>query len=653
MFRRSRYRRGGVWGGAQRSWYGTCNRFAAERNETATRHILEKGLYMKVGYIGLGAMGAPLAQRLIGTYDLCVWDINTAAVAEFEKLGAGVASSAAELAYRCDVLMLCLPRTENVRQVIFGAQGLAQGLTPGKIIIDQTSGVPEQTRDIARQLEAKGVAMIDAPVAGGLAAARAGKVTIMVSGPDSAYQTVSPILHAISSNVFRCGERVGDGQAIKLVNNVMNAACRLATLEIVAMGRKSGLPLATLTDLLNKSTARNRITETMLPAIVEGRAATNFALPLMVKDVRQAIELGMNAGAPMPVSSIALGLLQTGVNTLGQDARLEDVVKLIESMAGTRLRDDAMSLPAATAATAAMAGRDELTVGYVGLGAMGAALVRRLMKFRKVQVFDVRPDIVRDLEADGAVAASDLPSLARDCDVIMICVPDSTVVREVLFGKGGLREGLAAGKIVIDQTTGDPSATRLMAEELKALGVALVDAPVSGGPSGAHAGTVAIMCSGAQDMCARVRPLLESISPNVVYCGDTGYGHIAKLVKNALGACNRLIAYEAVAMGIKNGLKLRDMEKVINSGSGWSATFERVVPVLAAGGRSATLRLELMVKDLRLACETAMSCGAPMLIANAVRNAVEAGANELGGDANIDELARLFEARAGITFAAA
>lgn len=395
---------------------------------------------MKVGYIGLGAMGAPLAQRLIGTYDLCVWDINTAAVAEFEKLGAGVASSAAELAYRCDVLMLCLPRTENVRQVIFGAQGLAQGLTPGKIIIDQTSGVPEQTRDIARQLEAKGVAMIDAPVAGGVAAARAGKVTIMVSGPDSAYQTVSPILHAISSNVFRCGERVGDGQAIKLVNNVMNAACRLATLEIVAMGRKSGLPLATLTDLLNKSTARNRITETMLPAIVEGRAATNFALPLMVKDVRQAIELGMNAGAPMPVSSIALGLLQTGVNTLGQDARLEDVVKLIESMAGTRLRDDAMSMSMSmSTSTAATAGRDELTVGYVGLGAMGAALVRRLMKFRKVQVFDVRPDIVRDLEADGAVAASDLPSLARDCDVIMICVPDSTVVREVVFGKGGVK----------------------------------------------------------------------------------------------------------------------------------------------------------------------------------------------------------------------
>ncbi|MGN8186493.1 NAD(P)-dependent oxidoreductase [Burkholderia sp. 22088] len=613
--------------------------------------FLEKGLYMKVGYIGLGAMGAPLAQRLIGAYELSVWDINTAAVAEFEKLGADVAPSAAELARRCDVVMLCLPRTENVRQVIFGPEGLAQGLTPGKIIVDQTSGVPDQTRDIASRLAARGVAMVDAPVAGGVAAAHAGKVTIMVSGPDSAYETVSPILEAISSNVFRCGERVGDGQAIKLVNNVMNAACRLATLEIVAMGRKSGLSLATLTDVLNKSTARNRITQTMLPAIVEGRAATNFALPLMVKDVRQAIELGMGAGAPMPVSSITLGLLQTGVNTLGQDARLEDVIKLIESMAGTRLRDDAIptSVPALTADGA---GRDRLTVGYVGLGAMGAALARRLMKFTKVQVFDVRPEIVRELEADGAVAAPDLPSLARDCDVIMICVPDSAVVRQVIFEKGGLVEGLATGKIVVDQTTGDPSATRRMAEELKALGVELVDAPVSGGPSGAEAGTVAIMCSGAPDACASVRPLLESISPNVVYCGGTGYGHIAKLVKNAIGACNRLIAYEAVAMGIKNGLRLRDIEKVINSGSGWSATFERIVPVLAAGGRSATLRLELMVKDLRLACETAMNCGAPMLIANAVRNVVEAAANELGGDANIDELATLFEARAGITFSA-
>jgi 3-hydroxyisobutyrate dehydrogenase len=607
---------------------------------------------MKVGYIGLGAMGSALASRLLQEHTLSVWDINSAAVARFEKLGASVAPAAAELARCCDVVLLCLPRTADVRQVIFGVGGLAEGLTPGKIVIDQTSGIPEETREIARRLAEQGVGMLDAPVAGGVPAAEAGTITVMVSGANDTYEKASVVLHAITSTVIRCGERLGDGQALKLVNNVINASVRLATLEVVAMGRKSGLSLATLSQVINMSTACSRISRTVLPALLEGRAATNFALPLMLKDVDQAIALGMDAGAPMPIASIARGLLQIGVNTLGKDARLEDVIGLIESMAGTRLADGPGSEPAATPAAAAAAPKEPV-VGYVGLGAMGAALVRRLMLSRKVHVFDVRPELVRELEAEGAVAAKDLPALARACDVIMICVPNSAIVKEVLFGKGGLAEGLAPGKIVVDQTTGDPAATRGIAADLLALGVALVDAPVSGGPGGAAAGTVATICGGPADAYARLLPLLESISPNVVYCGGTGTGHIAKLVKNALGACNRLITYESVAMGVKNGLKLEDIAKVVNKSSGWSKTFERILPALATGGETAQLRIELMVKDLALASQLGMSCGAPMLIANAVRSTFEAGTNELGGDANIDEMARIFETQAGITFAGA
>jgi 3-hydroxyisobutyrate dehydrogenase len=599
-------------------------------------------------------MGKPLAQRLVGVHELCVWDINPAALAEFEALGAVVAPSARELARRCDVIVLCLPKTEHVRQVIFGPDGLAGGLSQGKLLIDQTSGVPEETREIARRLAEQGVALIDAPVAGGPAAAQAGQVTIMMSGAQQACDQADPVLRTISANVFRCGARVGDGQAMKLVNNVMNAACRLATLEVVAMGRKMGLSLATLTDVLNKSTARNRITVTMLPAINEGRSATNFALPLMVKDVQQAVALGMKAGAPMPIGSITLAMLQIGVNTLGEQARLEDVVGLVESQAGTRLRDKS-AVPAAAAPGEVPPKADPagLVVGYVGLGAMGAALVRKLLQSRKVHVYDVRPELARELEAEGAVVSPDLPSLARACDVIMVCVPDSAVVRKVVFGDDGLVQGLAAGKIIIDQTTGDPLATRRLAGELEALGVALVDAPISGGPGGAAAGTLATICGGPPDAYAQVRPILAAISPHVVYCGGTGNGHIAKIVKNAMGACNRLIAYEAAAMGVKVGLKLADIEQVINKGSGWSATFERIMPVLRSGGRSAILRLELMAKDIGLAADLAMACSAPMLIANAARSVVEAGVNELGAQANIDELARLYESRAGVRFGAA
>ena len=148
----------------------------------------------------------------------------------------------------------------------------------------------------------------------------------------------------------------------------------------------------------------------------------------------------------------------------------------------------------------------------------------------------------------GAVIAPDLPSLARACDVIMICVPTSAVVREVLFGHGGLGEGLAqAGKIVIDQTTGDPAATRAMAAELEALGVVAGGRPGIGWTEGAAEGTIVTFCGGRPEAFARVRAILQRTGPTVVYFGPSGSGNVAKLIKNTLGACNRLITYETVA----------------------------------------------------------------------------------------------------------
>ncbi|UVH60549.1 NAD(P)-dependent oxidoreductase [Variovorax paradoxus] len=609
---------------------------------------------LSVGYIGLGAMGGALAQRLAASYKLHVWDMNREAAQRFEALGAIVPASALDLARQCSVILLCLPRSADVRRLIFGPGGLLEGLAPGTIIIDQTSGIPEETREIARQLQIHDVAMLDAPVAGGVAAAQEGRITMMLSGPAAACEKVLPILQVISPTIVRCGERLGDGQAIKAVNNVMNAACRLATLEVVAMGCKLGLSLASMTEAINQSTGRSRISQNALPALVEGRPSSDFALPLMIKDVDQAIALGRQAGAPMPIAGLTRALLQIGANTVGPTARLEDMIDVIASMAGTTLRgssDASAAVPLGVAPSAAPA---QPVIGYVGLGAMGAALVRRLLaSSRKVHVFDVRRESVHALEAQGAIAAPDLPSLARACDVIMVCLPTSAIVREVLFGDGGLAEGLSAGKVIVDQTTGDPAETRAIAAELERLGVALVDAPVSGGPGGAEAGTIVTLCGGSPEAFARVKPILEETGPAVVYFGQSGNGHVAKLIKNTLGACNRLITYESVAMAVKIGLKLDQLAAAISKGSGWSQAFERIVPVLRTGGRTATLRLELMVKDLDLATQLAAGCGAPMVIANAVRNTVEAAANELGQDANIDEMSRLFEARAGVKFSEA
>ncbi len=291
---------------------------------------------MRVGYIGLGAMGGALARHLVGKHDVTVFDLNSAAVKAFEELGAKAAPSCAELARNSDIVLLCLPRSSDVGKVIFGPNGLAEGLSAGAIVVDQTSGVPGETRDFAQRLEQQGVAMLDAPVSGAMATAIAGTISIIASGSRAVFEKVCPVLKDISPNVFHCGERVGNGQTMKSVNNMMNASVRLATLEVVAMGRKLGLPLEAMTEAINHTTARSYTSQGMLPNIAAGRQSTKFGLALQVKDLNQAMTMGTDTGVPTPIAGIARGLLQIGLNTLGEGSQLEDMIRVIESLAGTR-----------------------------------------------------------------------------------------------------------------------------------------------------------------------------------------------------------------------------------------------------------------------------------------------------------------------------
>ena len=184
---------------------------------------------MRIGYVGLGAMGGALSAHLAKAFDLTVFDRNPRAMAALIALGAKAARSTAELARSCDVILLCLPRSSDVQDAIFGPDGLAEGFGPGKLVIDQTSGVPAITNAIAERLTAVGVALLDAPVSGGIPAAQSGAVTIIASGPGAAWTIAEPVLKAMTQKVFHCSERPGDGQALKLVNNAIGAGYRIAT----------------------------------------------------------------------------------------------------------------------------------------------------------------------------------------------------------------------------------------------------------------------------------------------------------------------------------------------------------------------------------------------------------------------------------------
>jgi 3-hydroxyisobutyrate dehydrogenase len=292
---------------------------------------------VNVGYVGLGCMGGALARRLQLTCPLHVYDLDPTAVARMVEKGARACATLRDLAATCDVILLCLPTSTHVRAAIFEVDGLAAGLRPGTLLVDQTTGDPNETRAMAVDLAPRDVVLIDAPVSGGAQGAEAGTISIMVGAGEKALARVQPILAAISSNMFHAGD-VGAGQVMKLVNNHLSGAQRLLTMEAVALAAKNGIDPERACEILLAGGARNSFTEKyMAPHIIKGRLDVGFTLGLMHKDMRLACDLGASSGVPLFFGNIARELYQMCINEMGPQAQVHTAALVVDRLAGTHV----------------------------------------------------------------------------------------------------------------------------------------------------------------------------------------------------------------------------------------------------------------------------------------------------------------------------
>lgn len=287
---------------------------------------------MKVGYVGLGAMGQALAGRLCTQSDVLVWDINPEAMTAAATAGATPAQSLQSLGQCCDLVFLCLPRSEHVQQVLFGENGLEPVLAAGSIVVDQTSGDANQTREFARRLAPRQIGLLDAPVAGGVPSAMAGQITVMTSGAKSLYECVKPILATMTERAFFCSEQVGDAQSLKAINNMVNSGNRLATMEVLGVARHVGWSTPDVSELLNSGQGQSFITQRLLPAILEQRSSTDFAIALMLKDLKQALQLSTHLALATPIAECTRALFQAALNQIGAEGRLDDLVPHMEAV---------------------------------------------------------------------------------------------------------------------------------------------------------------------------------------------------------------------------------------------------------------------------------------------------------------------------------
>ncbi|HMN79708.1 MAG TPA: NAD(P)-dependent oxidoreductase [Burkholderiaceae bacterium] len=288
-----------------------------------------------------------------------------------------------------------------------------------------------------------------------------------------------------------------------------------------------------------------------------------------------------------------------------------------------------------------------MKAGFVGLGRMGGALARRIIREQPLRVFDLSEQTIAALVSEGAQAAASLDELGRACDIVALCLPTSAEVKAGIFGEGGLAGSLAPGSLIVDMTTGDPNATREMAGELQDRRIDLIDAPVSGGPHGAAAGTIAILVGATTAQFERCLPLMKTISPRIFHTGDVGTGQIMKLVNNVIAAGVRAATFEAVTLGVKNGLSLKTCAEILAVGTARSYTTELALPSLLDPNRKMTFTMGLMHKDVRLATDVAAQSGVPMPVAGAVREIFQTAANELGAEADLNDLMLMLERQAG------
>ncbi|HTW38430.1 MAG TPA: NAD(P)-dependent oxidoreductase [Steroidobacteraceae bacterium] len=291
-----------------------------------------------LGFVGIGNMGGPMAARLLDAgHSLVVHDVNEAAIAPLLARGARAAGSPREVASLAETVLLSLPTPDIVETVTLGADGIRAGTRITRLIDLSTSG-PRVAARVAQGLADKRIALVDSPVSGGVAGARAGTLAVMVACERADFERLEPVL-AVIGKPFHVGVQPGLGQMMKLVNNLLSGAALAITSEAMVLGAKAGLDPDTMIEVLNAGSGRNSATQDKFPkSILPRRFDAGFATRLMYKDLRLCLEEAEALGLTLWVAGAVRQLWLQTLNQIGPDEDFTTIVQCLERAAGTEVR---------------------------------------------------------------------------------------------------------------------------------------------------------------------------------------------------------------------------------------------------------------------------------------------------------------------------
>ena len=288
-------------------------------------------------------------------------------------------------------------------------------------------------------------------------------------------------------------------------------------------------------------------------------------------------------------------------------------------------------------------------IGFVGLGLIGAPMCKNLVAAgHDVKVWNRTASRTELLVADGAQAVSSAAEAARGSEVTITCVSDSADVEDVILGPDGIIQGAASDSIIIDMSTISPAVTRKIAAALQEQGSHMIDAPVSGGVTGAAAGTLSIMAGGNRAIFDRCLPVLEAMGTKITYCGLSGMGQVTKLANQITGLGTMAAMCEALVFAASNGADLDAVLSALGGGAAGSWMVENLGPALVQGKFDPGFMVKLAHKDLRLVLEAATENNLPLVTTPIVTQVFRSAQQTGHGDEGIQAYVKVLEALSGV-----
>jgi 2-hydroxy-3-oxopropionate reductase len=292
----------------------------------------------KIGFIGLGIMGKPMARNLLKAgYTLTVYDILPEAVQAVVDAGAKPGSSSKDVAAKSEIIITMLPNSPEVKEVVLGKNGVLEGAKPGTILVDMSSIAPLASKEIAEEARKKGVAMLDAPVSGGEPKAVEGTLAIMVGGPKDTFEEVKDILALMGSSVTLVGQ-IGSGNMTKLANQIIVALNIAAMSEAMVLAAKSGVDPEKVYRAIRGGLAGSTVLDAKMPLALDGNFKPGFRIELHIKDLMNALDTAHEVGVPVPLSSAVMEIMQA----LKVDGKAKDdhggIIQFYEKLAKVKVR---------------------------------------------------------------------------------------------------------------------------------------------------------------------------------------------------------------------------------------------------------------------------------------------------------------------------